>query len=290
MSDQDEKVRAALEALELQQLAQLVKRVNAGEDIGGEDAKLMRQLRARYEKISTTAAPPSTPKKRGGLSWKTLAQVQDELGPSPTYLREAIGHAVHPLEYKQIGGKWCVQKNAVKDWIRLHGGRRAPKLKEPLDYEGEETGDRGQETGDKKAALIPLDVLAILESVNTDGGGESGVELEKLKIAKAEALRRHIDSEIARQKLFKADDVVKMLRSLGEVYCETVEAQANAQAADLIKIVRERMDVNLLEYFSGALLVLSQALCDQANRLVIPAIRREIGNQVEGVQMLEGVV
>lgn len=232
---------------------------------------------------------------RDGQRFKTLSEVAEAYGPSCTYIREAIGHPEYPLPYKVIAGKWSVQAAVVFDWIRTHPGRRAPALKVPLDYFAtaneptESDPKRPRDTSASPAPSKELDVLAILESVDTTGNGSVAVETEKLKIALAESLRRHRDSEDARQNLFKGADVIKMLRSLGEVYCETVQSYAGACAADLLKIIRERFGVDLSTENAAALQILTQALCDQSNRITITVLRREVESQVEGVQTLGGI-
>jgi hypothetical protein len=115
------------------------------------------------------------------------------------------------------------------------------------------------------------------------------IEQAKVALAEKETDRRGVDSVERRAAKIPREDVIKMHRSLGEVYCSSIEGGASARATAMLRTIRDQIGVDLLEHNAGALQILAAAECLYSNEHEIPAIRRAVKDNVEGVMLLEGV-
>lgn len=256
-------------------------------------------LGLNYRLDATAAAtievetPDPVTKTGGGWRWLPLAQVEEELGTSVSFLRKICRHAEFPLEYQEKSGKWCVQKNAVKDWLKKNQSSRLPKLKESLDYDPQpatKAADTSCDEVDLDSAEdddfgASRDPWEMIRSVNTNAS--DGLEREKLKILKAETMRRLIDSEMKRRNMIDSSDVVKMIRSFGELFCHVLEETCRPSAADLVRRFRTELGIDLIHQNCSVNMIVARWLSIQANEIIIPAVKRHVAEQVNGVQILD---
>ncbi len=252
------------------------------------------------------AATTSTPKQASaGRAWRfvSVSDAASECGVTAKFVQNLIREGKseeavnkpNPVPMK-IGrsGEWTVQPGSVYAWAieRIQRGlsKRAPAgLVEPAGFrEAQEVpATSAQSTSSTAADALDLDVEQILNRVL--GSSALKNEEKKILIALAESVRRNTDSEERRKDKIAREDVIKGYRSLGDVYCETIEASAPAKAAELLRVIREMLLVDLTAKNSAAQQILTAAICEQSNRYELPAIRQRVKDAIEGVQLLEGV-
>lgn len=253
-------------------------------------------LKMRGEMEPKKSAPlasvsPSTPTtERRGAAWrlKKIADAALELQVSPSFIRNAIRDASNPLPVEKRNGDWCVKPGELYDWICKHAKRRPPNLKEPIGYtepkENVRTPAAATEAGESEDVDVDLDVERILKEVYRDDEASAAKAGKRLGVARE--VRLLVESKLKREKMLPIADVVKVIRSFGALLVEEIEANVDAQAADVIKVVRERLDVDLTEN-PAAHAILKSAFCEQAAKGLIPAIHRRVQDEVDGVQVLQ---
>jgi predicted transcriptional regulator len=251
--------------------------------------KMRGELSESREKIALSSATTSTAKGKRGAAWRMakISEVATELQVTAQYIRNMIRDASHPLPFEKRAGDWNVKAGEVYEWICKHAKRRPPNLTEPRGYgESKEESKKPSAgaSGETETNPADLDVLKILTEVY--GDAEASAEDKRTRISLAGELRRKIESDLKREKMMPLADVVKVLRSFGELLVETIEENSDALAADTIKVVRDRLDIDLCEN-PAAQTILKSAFCEQANKGLIPAIRQRVQDEVDGVQVLD---
>ena len=283
----------------------LTKQAYAGSVQASKVLAQMHKDAAPQKNAPIASAPTSTPKKQAGRAWRyvSCADAALEVGGVSTKFVENLVREGKTEETAgrpnpvpmSVGksGEWRVQPGAVYAWIleRIKRGisSRPPKgLVEPAGYADAQEPET-VEPRSTPASLqgLELNFEKIISAVLA--GKDLSNEDKKIFIAIAESIRRNTDSEERRQDKIDKKDVIKMLGSLGEIYCIEIEANANAKALDFLRIIRDQFQIDLKEKNSAALSIISSALCDQSNRLEIPAIRKAVREQVEGIELLEGM-
>lgn len=248
--------------------------------------------------VSTaTATTPKT--KPTGRAWRycSVSEAAQECGVTNKFVqnlvREGQAEAAlgkpNPVPMKPgRSAEWTVQPGAVYEWIleRVQRGlsTRGPKgLLEPPGY-GEREADKPREELLPAAVISDFDLVELKRVMNSDSSNED----KKLFVLGFHAARLKAESEEKKLAKIAREDVIKMLRGCGDAYCYTLENLSNAMAEDLLRFIRDQFQIDLSAKNSAALQMLSSLLCDQANRLFFPAIRKWVRENVEGIEMLEG--
>ncbi len=257
-------------------------------------SKLLLQMRGELEKTApTSSAPPSTAnEKRRGAAWRweKIAAVSVELQVSAQFIRNMTKDARHPLPCEQRAGDWMVKAGEAYDWICKHAKRRPPNLAQPRGYEDARGGGgAGEPAGIELPAGFEINndegVLKILNSALNDK--TSSAEQRRVLAALAGQMRLYFTEKFKREKMVPAADVVKMLRTFGELLVELIEDHAEPQAAELVKTVRDGMDTDLTTINPSAVALLKSSICEYANRFLIPAIQQRVRDEVDGVEVLQ---
>ncbi len=253
----------------------------------------------------SSSSSPAVEKKPAGRAWRfcVVKEASADCGVTEKFVQNLIKEGKseeqsgreNPVPMKLARGDWTVQPGAVYTWAlqRIERGistRKPPGLKEPPGFEQpQEPTPAAADNGAQKyfGDALGMDFEKILRRVLDNN--ELPNEDKKILIAAAESIRRNTDSEERRLAKIPREDVVKMLRSLGEMYCYTIESNANARAAELLKLIRDQLQVDLAQKNNAAVQIIARALCDQSNRLEIPAIRMRVKEAVDGIELLEGV-
>lgn len=255
---------------------------------------------------SASTASSSPEKKQAGRAWRfcVVKEAAVDCGVTEKFVQNMIkegkaeGQAgrPNPVPMKLARGDWTVQPGAVYTWAlqRIERGissRKPPGFKEPPGFQEAKETLANVVVSHPQSQFVDalgLDFEKILRRVLDSS--ELPNEDKKILISAAESIRRNTDSEERRLAKIPREDVIKMLRSLGEMYCYTIESSANARAAELLKLIRDQFQVELAQKNTAAVQIIARALCDQANRIEIPALRVRVKEAVEGIELLEGVV
>ncbi len=255
-------------------------------------SKLLLQMRGELEKTAPTSSttPSTANEKRRGAAWRweKIAAVSVELQVSAQFIRNMTKDARNPLPCEQRAGDWMVKAGEAYDWICKHAKRRPPNLAQPRGYE-----ESAQCSVPSAQLVLPAefeisndeDVLKILNSALNDK--TSSAEQRRVLAALAGQMRLYFTEKFKREKMVPAADVVKMLRTFGELLVELIEDHAEPQAAELVKTVRDGMDTDLTTINPSAVALLKSSICEYANKYLIPAIQQRVRDEVDGVEVLQ---
>jgi hypothetical protein len=215
-----------------------------------------------------------------------------------------IGVSKRALELRVKGGEWpalpativrgvtCVHPLEAYEHFVAHGRRKPAGLHRPAGY------DRGDQAQPPAPAGIDPEIQAALggDDLKTLEPHElmkrlayAGVPESKVKtfVAVARELRGKKDSDLKAGKSFPPDDVVRMLRGLGDLFVEEIMAGEERCAAELLKTIRGRMGIDLAAKQTDAAIVLRGVLREALGDSVIKALRARIESDVNGVRTLE---
>ncbi len=214
---------------------------------------------------------------RGGLSWLRIPDIVAQLGPSAAFLHKAIANKQHPLKHRKVG-KWLeFRKNDIKEWIKAHlNQRHYPALKEALDTGKTAKKPRGPAPASFAPPPIEQGSMAVLRSINLN----EGTEKAKIKLDIARALRQEQENELEKKKMVKRDDVIRMLRSLGDRYKSIIENHSGVMAETLIKTVRMRTAIDFRDHYAGIVPIVENILREQARDMIFPELTKSVDDEI----------
>jgi len=214
-----------------------------------------------------------------------------------------IGVKKRTLELRIKGGKWpalpsrvirdvlCVDPNEAYAHLVRYGSRKPAGLHRPPGGESETNSQTPAVAVDQEIK----DALGGIEPASIDPHELAwkllcaGVDNDKIKtaVAVARELRGKKDSALKAGKSLPPDDVVRMLRGLGELFVDEIMAGEERCAAELLKIIRGRMGIDLGAKHPDASIMLRGVLREVLGESVIKALKARIEADVSGVQALE---
>jgi hypothetical protein len=230
-------------------------------------------------------------------AWKSVAEVAALLGVSERALRRYVtGAGGRPaMEHRVIAGRMCVTWSTAYEHLARHGefgALTAPPARPGAALAvsgsgGAVFGLEGAKISSSATTLPPGDELAFLEKILSTGADLSAQDRTSYAtVAAAIARIREMRSE-AEQRL-EPDAVVRMLRSIGEVFVDEMDIQAPSLAKALLEAIRLQFGVDLAQANVAAADILESTIRERLN-VVVSAIRQKARDQAEGVQLLEGV-
>ncbi len=256
-------------------------------------ASLLLKIRGQMDRKGapvSTASTSAPEKERRGAAWrlKKISEVAEELQVSPSFIRNAINNAAHPLAKEIRAGEWMVMPGDAYDWVVKHAKRRPPNLTEPKGYalpkEEPAKTEQPPPGGEDDAGIVDLDPERILLAV--EGDTKSSAEEKRTRIALVTVLLRKIESDLKRQKMVSINDVVKIIRTFGAFLVESLEENAEPLALEIARTLRDQLDIDLRDRPAAHQLLIS-TICAQAAKQLIPGIHQRMKDEVDGVEILE---
>ena len=225
--------------------------------------------------------------------WRSLGEIASAIGCSDQTLRNWA--KAGQLATKPLRGVLCGQAFQAYD-VAANARRRPQALRKPPGYgSGPESGDLVEAGG--KLPVDPEIRRALGDGVDpfTMDRHElaarllaAGVDQGKVRAATqlANAVQKRRADEVRAGRNVPPDDVVRMIRSYGELIVEEADAGAPRIAAALLRFMRERYGVDLATKHPNALAELDDFIRAQSQE-TLAAIRRRVDDQTHGVQHLD---
>lgn len=228
--------------------------------------------------------------------WLSIDDAAELLGVSGAWLRQWVAGKCGPaMPARKAAGKSQVQPGPAYEHIVAHAKRRPPELRKPPGYDA-----AGESADDcNSAGSGPAFGPAILEAMKLD---VSNVDLHTLVVqlaakdadpsiiravsTAANAIQKRRADTVRAGKSLAPEDVVKMLRSHGELIAEEAEASAARVASALLRVLREKFNVDLGAKRTDAQQQLENFFLEEMN-LTISILRKRVNDQVHDIQTLE---
>src|ERR1043165_8837995 len=257
--------------LQAHTLNEVVKSVKAGQRLGTKDLRLVQDIRKQLESQRTFA--------NADEEWVPLSEAAKRLGPNVRTLQLWCSGAdpLHQpaLPHRREGRRVMLPLHAAHAHLKQHAKRLVLKSIEPVAVEAEELLESIDE------ANVPADLVERLEStlsrmsqrlVTTPHGlrlySQTLKVLEETKARREAALRN-----------LTPDDVIKILRGLGEVYVNHIQHHAPGLACHLHRKIDEICGIELGQKNCVIDQHMNAEICVWANE-VLDAITKYVMDQV----------
>ena len=208
--------------------------------------------------------------------WMSLDAAAEHLGVTAETLRLFVrGVDGRPaLASREQRGRLCVRPGEAYDHLRRHAPR-CRGLVRPPGYPA--PGDQSLQTiAISQPAEIPDDMTDLLRELTIKIHRLASADSPDTLRAISQSVKTLEDIQARRDKMLRkvdSDDVVKMLRALGEIFATHIEQIGAARCSTrLVKWVREVFDVDLL------------ALNIEAARLIEAQLREDAQDTITAVQ------
>ncbi len=278
-SDQIEKAIQLCGDLQAHTLNEVVKNVKAGQRLGTKDLRLIQDIKRQLEAQRTFAKGEN-----GEEEWLPLNEAAKRLGVNVRTLQMWCSgkDALHQptLPNRREGRRVIVPFHAAHAHLTQHAKRLALKKIAPSE------GTSLEETGDADDANLPGDLVERLQYILSKMSQRlvatpHGLRLYSQTLKTLEEVKARREAVIRK---ITVEEAQKMLRSLGELFCEHVQHYAPALAKHMREVLRDRCLVDVNEHHCMAEKHMEVATCEWGNH-VLDAIQKCVKEQVEQAQV-----